>query len=52
MGFWIGFANGEPWAENTSGQALHLTRDAQVTIVPSEQVMSRRWAAFAEIDKT
>src|SRR5208282_1291379 len=47
MRFWIGFANGkEPWADYTSGKALHLTRDAEVIVVPREQITSRRWAAF------
>jgi carboxylesterase type B len=52
MKFWIGFANGkEPWADYTSGKALYLTPDAEVTVVPREQITSRRWAAFLEMDK-
>ena len=52
MRFWIGFAHGkEPWADYTSGKALHVTADAEVTVVPREQVTSRRWAAYAEMEK-
>ena len=52
MRFWIGFGNGkEPWADYTSGKALHLTPDGEVNVVSREKIKSRRWAAFLEMDR-
>lgn len=51
MRFWIGFANGkEPWSEYSTGKALHITTDAGCTVVPREEITSRRWAAYAEME--
>jgi carboxylesterase type B len=52
MRFWIGFANGkEPWSEYSTGKALHITSNAECTVVPRGEVKSRRWAAYAEMEK-
>jgi len=52
MRYWVGFANGkEPWADASTGQALHIGRDATLAVVPREQVTSRRWDAYADMEK-
>ena len=52
MRYWIGFANGkEPWTDATTGQALHIGADANLAVVPREQITSRRWDGFAEMEK-
>jgi len=52
MRYWIGFAQGKkPWADATSGKALHIGADASLTVVPREQVKSRRWDAYPEMEQ-
>jgi len=51
MRFWIGFANGkEPWSEYPTGKALHITAEGECTVVPRDEIKSRRWAAYAEME--
>jgi carboxylesterase type B len=51
MRLWIGFANGkEPWADYSSGKTLHITPEGDLTVVPREEVTSRRWNAYGEIE--
>jgi carboxylesterase type B len=52
MRFWIGFANGkEPWASYNSGKALFISPDGDVSVSPREEITSRRWNAYPEMDK-
>lgn len=52
MRFWIGFTNGKaPWAGYTSGKALYITPEAKLSVVPREEVVTRRWDAYAEIEE-
>jgi carboxylesterase type B len=52
MKFWIGFAYGKaPWDDVSSGKALHIRTDGELEVVPREEVKSRRWAAYAEMEK-
>jgi len=49
---WIDFANGkEPWDDVTAGEALYITSDAQLVVVPVEEVKSGRWQEWAEMKK-
>jgi carboxylesterase type B len=53
MRLWIKFAHGEaPWEDYASGKALYITPDAEVTVVPREQVTTRRWNAYDEMEKS
>lgn len=53
MRLWIRFAYGEaPWEDYASGKVLYITSDAEVAVVPREQVTTRRWDAYAEMEKT
>ena len=52
MGLWIRFANGgAPWADYTSRKALHITPDAELRVIPRKEITSRRWDAYAEMEK-
>ena len=52
MQYWIEFANGtEPWPDYKTGKALHIKPDGTTEVVPRENISSRRWAAFGEIEK-
>jgi carboxylesterase type B len=52
MGYWIEFANGtEPWSDYKTGKALHIKPDGTTELIPRENISSRRWTAYGEIDK-
>ena len=52
MRFWIEFANGkDPWKDYQSGNALHITPGAEFNVIAREQIESRRWEAYAEMEK-
>jgi carboxylesterase type B len=52
MRYWIGFSNGkEPWVDAATGQALHIRTDASLAVVPREQITSRRWDGYRELEE-
>jgi carboxylesterase type B len=52
MRYWVKFAHGkEPWVDYSFGKALHITADAETFVVPRQQVTSRRWPAYTEMEK-
>jgi carboxylesterase type B len=52
MNRWIDFANGkEPWADVSTGKELHITPEAELEVVPREEIKSRRWAGYTEMEK-
>lgn len=52
MTHWIDFANGkEPWASYKAGKALYVKPDAEVVVVPREEITTRRWEGYAEMEK-
>jgi carboxylesterase type B len=49
---WIDFANGkEPWADASSGKALRITPEAELEVIPRDQITSRRWTGYSEMEK-
>jgi carboxylesterase type B len=52
MKFWIGFAYGKaPWDDVSSRKALHIRTDGELEVVTEGQIKSRRWEAYAEMEK-